>query len=251
MLLTHGVPGDLRSLEPVADALADRYQAITATLSAPEPGASAARPFGTGAQADDIADLIESLGLGPVHLVAWSFSCHAAMAVAANRPELIRSLFLYEPGFPTFISDSDLLEAVHSDTMAAFGPVAEAFAEGNPLAALRFAIDGAARRVGHFDGQPDHVRAIQMENVALLEAVFRQTPPIPLDAAALAQIRCPTTVAQGATTRFCYGAVSAAAADLIRGARRIVVQDAGHLFPEEEPVSFSDWVSEHLETAAG
>jgi len=249
VLLAHGVPGDLRTLEPVAMALSSRYRAITATLPAPRTGERPARPFGTAARVDDLTDLIEALGLGPVHLVAWSYSCHAAMALAADRPELVRSLFLYEPGFPTFLSDAGALEAVHADTMAAFGPVAAAFASGDRLAALRRAIDGAAQREGHFDTQPPALRAIHLENATMLEAVFQQTPPIPLDDAALARIRCPVTVARGAVTRACYRIVSDAAAAKIADARWVVVPEAGHLLPEERPTRFAELVGEHL--AAG
>ena len=100
-------------------------------------GMRPARPFGTAGQRDDVIDLVRQFGRGPVHLVAWSYLAHPAMAVAIERPDLARNLFLYEPGFPTFVGSVTARDAVLADTMAAFGPVAEAFAQGDPGARRR------------------------------------------------------------------------------------------------------------------
>ena len=47
--------------------------------------------------AADLAGLIETLNLGPAHLVTSSFGGCVALALAVARPELVRSLVLAEP----------------------------------------------------------------------------------------------------------------------------------------------------------
>jgi pimeloyl-ACP methyl ester carboxylesterase len=249
VLLTHGVLGDLRSLDPVAGDLSDAVEAITVTLPALTADARPTRPFGTASQRDDLIDLIWSLGRGPVHLVAWSFSAHSALAVAIDRPDLVPSLFLYEPGFPTFVEDEARREAVVNDMGAAFAPVAEAFRRGDREGAVRLAIDAAARQPGHCEAQPDAIRAIYCDTAHTLEAIFAQTPPIPLGPADLGRIRCPVTIARGEGTRDCYAIVSDAAARLVSGAAHVVVPEAGHLLPEQEPARFANLVRAHLERA--
>ncbi|NNU80447.1 alpha/beta hydrolase [Halovulum dunhuangense] len=249
VLLTHGVLGDLRSLCPVASKLSHMVEAITVTLPALAADARPSRPFGTAGQRDDLIDLIRSLGRGPVHLVAWSYSAHAAIAVAIDRPDLVRSLFLYEPGFPTFVEDAAARDAVLDDMRAAFAPVEEAFARGDPEGALRLAIDAAAQASGYCDAQPDEIRAIHRDTVQTLGAIFAQTPPIPLGPQDLGRIGCPVTVARGARTRACYAIVSDAAARLVPGADHIVVPDAGHLLPEQKPARFASLVKAHLRRA--
>ncbi len=251
VLLTHGVLGDLRSLAPAAGELSDAFETITASLPALPAVARPSRPFGTAGQRDDIIDLIWSLGRGPVHLVAWSFSAHSALAVAIDRPDLVRSLFLYEPGFPTFIEDDAMRDAVMADMGAAFGPVAQAVESGDRKGAVRLAIDAAARRVGHHDAQPEAIRAIYRDTAHTLEAIFAQTQPIPLGSSDLSRIHCPVTVARGDGTRDCYAIVSDAAARLVPGAAHIVVPDAGHLLPEQDPARFASLVRTHLMVAEG
>ena len=45
----------------------------------------------------DLATLIETLDLGPVHLVGSSYGASIALAVAARRPDLVRSVVAHEP----------------------------------------------------------------------------------------------------------------------------------------------------------
>lgn len=251
VLMTHGVLGDLRSLAPVATKVSDAFETITVSLPALPAEARPRRPFGTAGQRDDIIDLIWSLGRGPVHLVAWSFSAHSAMAVAIDRPDLVRSLFLYEPGFPTFIEDGAVRAAVTADMQAAFGPVAQAFERADRETAVRLAIDAAAKSAGYCDAQPEATREIYRDTAHTLEAIFAQTPPIPLTPAELARIRCPVTVARGDGTRDCYAIVSDAVAGLVPGAAHIVVPDAGHLLPEQDPARFASLVRTHLMVAQG
>ncbi len=251
VLLAHGVLGDLRSLAPVATELSDAFETITVSLPALLADVRPTRPFGTAGQRDDIIDLIWSLGRGPVHLVAWSFSAHSAMAVAIDRPDLVRSLFLYELGFPTFVDDEAARGSVVADMSVAFGPVAQAFERGDRDAAVRLAIDAAARCPGHCDAQPEAIRAIYRDTEHTLAAIFAQTPPVPLTPADLGRINCPVTVARGGGTRDCYAIVSDAAARLVPGAAHIVVPDAGHLLPEQDPARFASLVRTHLMVAEG
>lgn len=188
VLLTHGIPGDCRSLAPVAATLSGQWEAITVSLPTPLAGERWLRPFGTKGMADDLADVIEALGAGPVHLVAWSYSAHAALELAVRCPALVASLFLYEPGFATFVDDPAQLFAIAADTRAAFGPVEAHVVKGDLLAAARASIDAAADEPGYFDRQPAETRAIHEECAKGLVALFDQTPPSALSPANIANM---------------------------------------------------------------
>lgn len=250
VLMAHGALGDLRSLLPVAALLVNGFEAVTMSLPALTATERPARPFGTDGQAADLCDLIACLGRGPVHLVAWSYSAHAALVLAARHPGMVKSLFLYEPGFPTYIEDESAAAAVIDDMMRAYEPVSEAFAAGDTAEAVRHAIDAAAMEQGYFDRQPQSYRAIHQANAASLQALFEQSPPTALTASELAAIACPTTIARGAQTRLCYSLVTDAAAGIVPAARHVKVADAGHLLPEQEPERFASLVHEHLVRAS-
>ena len=247
VVLVHGVPGDVDTLAPVADRLADAYEAITLDMWPSGPKGGAARGFGTAEWCSDLAAALPSLARGPVHLVAWSFGAHAALVLAVLRPELVRSLLVYEPGFATFVSDAADLRRVDKDAQAAFGPVFEALWAGDEGAAIRCAIDAAAGEAGWYDRQPGRLRAIHRRNACQLALLPAQSPPVPLGAADLAAIACPTTVAWGMRTRPCYAIVSRTAARLVPGARAVEVEGATHLLPEQDPSAFAKVVRAHLD----
>ncbi|MCZ8135663.1 MAG: alpha/beta hydrolase [Porphyrobacter sp.] len=249
VLLAHGIPGDCRSLAPVAARLSGQWEAITVSLPTPLAGERLLRPFGTRGMADDLADVIEALGAGPVHLVAWSYSAHAALELAVRRPELVASLFLYEAGFATFVEDPAQLSAIDADVRASFGPVEAQVGKGDLLAAVRASIDAAADEPGYFDRQPAETRAIHEECAKGLVALFDQTPPSALSPADIAAIACPVTIARGANTRVSYRLVTDAAAMLMPEARFVIARWAGHLLPEQDPARFAALVGDHLDQA--
>ena len=249
VLLTHGIPGDLETLAPVSDLISARYCATTVTLRHCGAGVAGDRPFGTSQQQQDLIDLVTALGREPVHLVAWSYSAHAALALAADQPELVASLMVFEPGFPTFVEDAEALDIVQRDTVSAFGPVFDALAAGRTDDALRRAIDAAAGEAGWFDRQPHRNREIHRRNAHVLPLLATQSAPLSITAQDLRTIRCPTTVSWGTETRSCYRVVAEQAAALIPSARSAVIPGVGHLLPESSPAHFADVLRTHLEWA--
>jgi pimeloyl-ACP methyl ester carboxylesterase len=62
--------------------------------SAPGP-----RPHPVRDDANDLAGLLESLDLYPAHIIAHSYGGAVALRLAADRPEMVRSLAIHEPPF--------------------------------------------------------------------------------------------------------------------------------------------------------
>ena len=50
----------------------------------------------TSLDADDVAQVIQSLGLKKPLIVAWSFGGNVALGLAARRPEAVRAVVVYE-----------------------------------------------------------------------------------------------------------------------------------------------------------
>lgn len=95
VVLLHGFPQDSRSWDAVSPLLHARgYRTIAPDQRGYSPGA---RPhprlaYRPSELAQDIVELIEVAGLGPVHLVGHDWGAAVAWDVAAKRPDLLRSL---------------------------------------------------------------------------------------------------------------------------------------------------------------
>lgn len=244
IVLVHGALADRRLWDRHLPRLAGaglRAIAITLPHHGPPPAADDPRPFGLRAHTDALADFIDMMAAGPVHLVAWSYGAHAALTLAVERPALLRSVFVYEPGMPTWLESAHDREAFAADAQALFAPVVAAVTAGDLEAALVHLIDGSAGAPGHFARQSAATQHVERDNVHTLPRLLQQTPPPALSAAQLAAITVPTCVAAGELTRPAYGVVSRAAQAALP-AQALTVRGAGHMWPDEAPDAFCDAV---------
>jgi len=95
VVLLHGFPQDSRSWDRVAPLLHARgYRTIAPDQRGYSPGARPRqrRAYRASELTADIVALIEGAGLAPVHLVGHDWGGAVAWGVAAQRPDLVRSL---------------------------------------------------------------------------------------------------------------------------------------------------------------
>lgn len=242
VLLVHGALADARMWADHQSQLAARWNTLAVTLRyfGPQAWPEEGPPFGLAAHLDDLVRAIEAWGQGPVHLVAWSYSAHAALYMARHHAALLRSVFVYEPGFPTYVQEPGALQRFQADAQQMYGPLAEALSSGDLLAATRSLMDASGQAAGYFDRQPAQRRALQLDNAHTLPRIMSQTPPLPLSAAELAAIAVPVCIAQGAQTRPVFAEVASAAARAMPQAHHLVVPQATHMWPDEAPQAFCE-----------
>jgi len=95
VVLLHGFPQDSRSWDAVSPLLHARgYRTLAPDQRGYSPGARPGhrRAYRSSELTADVVALIEDAGLGPVHLVGHDWGAAVAWGVAAQRPDLLRSL---------------------------------------------------------------------------------------------------------------------------------------------------------------
>jgi len=100
LVLVHGTGMDGASLVPLARLLGDRLRVTRYDRRGSEgwPGPGESAPSTAGEHAEDLADLVAALAGGePAHLFGVSFGGVVALELARRRPELVRSVALFEP----------------------------------------------------------------------------------------------------------------------------------------------------------
>src|SRR5262249_22973249 len=123
VVLGHGSWGDHSNWSAVGPELSKRFR----VLAYHRPGHSQSWwPPGQGSvgeDVDDLAALIEQLGLAPAHIVGNSFGAIITLRLACRRPELFRSLAIHEPPLIGLLQGDPRLEGIARDIQTRVGGI--------------------------------------------------------------------------------------------------------------------------------
>lgn len=225
-LLLHGIGGNAGSCLPLATRLAAAgFRALA--WDAPGYGESAdpAGPAGNVDHAAAVLGVLEELAAGPVHLLGTSWGGVIAAQVAAGRPELVRSVVL---------ADSTRGSGVSEEKARAMRARVPELAE---LGAAAFAARRAPRLVAA-ECPPEIAAAVEagMAKVRIPGYAAAAEHMAGTDLGdLLPRVSVPTLVLVGDEDGVTGVAESEVLAELVPGARMVVVPAAGHAAIQERP----------------
>ena len=102
VLLVHGFPESWWAFRGVIPILAAEHRVIAVDLPGFGDSAHSGGGYSNAFTAESLRQLIEKLGLGPVHLSGQDIGGVSTFRLAAGHPELIRSYTAIETGLPGF-----------------------------------------------------------------------------------------------------------------------------------------------------
>jgi pimeloyl-ACP methyl ester carboxylesterase len=250
LVLVHGSIADHRTWDRQRALLARHYRvfAYSQRYFGPGPWPPGGPKIGVPVQTQDLTAFIRTLGAGPVHLVGWSSGGLVALNVALQQPELVKSVFVYEPPLASVLTNETERNAVAQDRSAAFGPAVDALKRGDQEKALRLVLDAVDNRGGTLERWPPAVQRVALDNARTLSLEFFDSAPAPeITCAQLGQLKPVVAIARGELTRVSYRLMADAAATCAGGSRHFVVSGARHLWPADEPQAFSAAVLSFLQ----
>jgi pimeloyl-ACP methyl ester carboxylesterase len=241
IVLMHGGTGDYRAWNPHRPILAGAgYRAISYSLRyfGIEPWSESWPTFCAQLHASDLAVFLKALNAGPVHLATWSYSGQVALSLSLDHPELVRSVFVFEPTIWSFVTDPEVLRRIQDFGSEMLTPARVATERGDGAAATREFINGVAGQgPDYFSLQPEERQHRQLDNSRVLPLMLSSLPR-QITCAQLASIKLPVAVVQGGSTMPYFALIAEAAAGCMPAAKHIVVPGAGHQWPGEEPAAF-------------
>jgi len=92
--LSNSLSTDMRMWNPQHAALSAKYRVLRYDVRGHSKSAPAPAPYTVDLLADDLAALIDTLALGPAHIVGLSLGGMTAQVLAIRRPDLVASLAL-------------------------------------------------------------------------------------------------------------------------------------------------------------
>ncbi|GAB4069324.1 hypothetical protein GCM10028777_30830 [Angustibacter speluncae] len=94
LVLLHGGLMSGEGFDHLLPALTERHQVVLVDLQGHGRTADVDRPLSTQTMADDVAALVEHLGLGQVDVVGYSLGGGVALQVAVRHPQVVRRLVM-------------------------------------------------------------------------------------------------------------------------------------------------------------
>ena len=195
---------------------------------------------------DDLAGLLDYLGVERAHLVGLSLGGQTAINFALTYPRRVRSLVLVGPGLSGFeLPGDDSAQRWWDRVNAALaGDLAKATELwlADPFMAPAMEQPELARRL----------RRIADENrqVWLANPILDRTP-VPPAAGRVAEIKAPTLLVLGGRDLPVIKAIVELLQGKVAGAKRLDIPGAGHMAPMEKPAEFNAPVIEFLAGVAG
>lgn len=250
IVFIHGYISDQRIWSQVKDHWSDKGHLFFPTLGcfgreSEQPGTS---DFSFDNHIDDIVSFLETVCTVPAHLVGWSYGASLALMVAARRGELVKSVFAYEAGISTFISNNEVLQRVQNDRADMAKQAIEASEGGDYTLAVKHIVDCACSQPGVFESLDEEMKRIFLDNAKTVPLMFvkQSAPNVPVSSEELRGISCPVTISFGEYARPAYRLVAEEAADIIPGSAAKIIPAASHIIPITSPELFQQAVLEHL-----
>ena len=248
VVFVHGALSDRRTWENQRAAFAERYRFIAYSqryfgLEAwPDDGAT----YGPATHAADLIALIQSLGAGPVHVVAWSYGGAVATLAALERPELFRSLSMHEPGLSGLLVDRPEAASAVASFRSSLAPAMQAATGGDLQNSAKRFIEGVyGMQPGSFDQAEMGSRSIILDNARTLTRALRAPSPA-VNCQRLAGLKVPTLVLGGVDSIPYFRHINEAYVRCAPSARLVTLANSGHDSPRKVPDAFNRAVLDFL-----
>jgi pimeloyl-ACP methyl ester carboxylesterase len=213
-----------------------------------EPWADNGARFLVTTHAEDLVEFIRKTTGGPVNVVGWSYSGSVILTAAVQHPELISSLFLFEPSVPSIVDNPADKKSISEDRAEIVRDALAAVKSGNNASAVRLFMDGVNGMEGSFRALPDDVRSAMLENAKMLPLLLMAPTPPPLMCSQLKQLKFPVAIVRGEFTRTFYKVIADSATACIPQSQSIVVPNSRHLYPVQEPQAFTEILLKFLKS---
>jgi pimeloyl-ACP methyl ester carboxylesterase len=241
VVFVHGAISDHRYWEPQREAVAKNYRFIALDRryfgTAPWPDTGAQHSQAT--HVADLAAFISELKIGPAFLVGTSGGAVVSLVMAVQHPELVRGVFVNEPGLDSIVIDPENRKVVSEFRTDTRRTAAQAAAKsGNMEKAARLFVDYANGQTGSFDALPPEFKAIFVGNARTL--ALAAPPPEPITCAQLGQLQVPVTITKGQLTKPSSKILAEAAHRCISQSQLITIPNARHGASRQNTYAFNE-----------
>lgn len=226
--LIHGSLVDGSAWYALAPALASSFAVVSYDRRGYGGSRGARRSAAVRDDADDLARLLESIDLFPVHLVAHSYGGAVAFRLAADRPELVRSIAVHEPPMVRLVEHDPELGPEARRWIAGAEQIRALVAAGDSESAAREVVDAFSSRAGAWDRLRPEIRRQALAYIPLWSEEFRDLEAIRSRSIEDDELWIPVLVTTGENSPPIVRGIARELARSMKNATLRSIPDAGH-----------------------
>lgn len=179
--------------------------------------------------ADDLAGLIDELGLAPAHVAGNSFGAAIVLRAATRRPEVFRSLIVHEPPLFPLLAGTEFEPAL-AEVQRRAAAVVGLLEGGDHRGAARLFVETIAFGPGAWDGQlTPEMRDVFIANAPTWLDEVRDPDALQMDLDALAGFDRPALLTSGTESAPFFGPVVDTVAEPLPRSERVTIDGADHV----------------------
>jgi pimeloyl-ACP methyl ester carboxylesterase len=251
VVLVHGSWASHAIWEPVVPALAARFR----VLAYDRRGHSRSeRPAGQDSvhdDVDDLAALIEHLGMAPAWVVGNSYGAAITLRLAADRPELLRGVIAHEPPLFDVLKDDPAIAPMLGELNQGIERVASTISAGDHAKAAKDFVEEVALGPGSWQQFPPEVREQIIFNAPTFLDETRDPDGLSIDLDRLRAFDKPMLLTTGDQSPPYFGPVVTKLQAACPGANVQNFRGAGHLPHMTHPDAFVEKVAAFIESGGG
>ena len=248
LVLVHGALSDYRTWLPLMAELSETNRTIAVSLRHyyPEKWNGKDNDLTMQQHADDLAEFIKALNIGPVNLLGHSRGAVVSMLVASKHPELVSNLVLAEPvPLKTMLPSSPLMKKQLAKREAVIKKAMKHYQQGDPEGGLKLFVEYMAGP-GAWDATSDSRRRTLKDNYwTQLSSVSDIETPFHCNNAS--KILSPVLLIGGDRSASMFTQMNSAVQSCVKNANTAMIGNAGHFMYSNNPTAFVFEVQEFIE----
>jgi len=188
----------------------------------------------------DLAQLIEQLGLIPAHMVGNSFGGCIVLRLAAEHPEVFRSLQAHEPPLMELLADNPEMKPMLDEFRKQRVGVINALQAGDAAAAARLFVEHVALDRDGWERIPGSVKRTLIDNASAWLDQTRDADALNIDLESLRRFKGPALLTRGDQSPQYYAEIFSKLTMSMVCSREKILAGVGHLPHITHPIEYAE-----------